>query len=247
MGGLAEQCSLDANWQEHSKTYSACIHYSNVITSALASQITGVSTVFSTVCSGADQITHQSSASSVTSGFPSQRASDAEKFLFHDIIMCFSPYHETMPEDSNFVFDYDDYRMNKYSHDEHEHKKEVDQLITVHIIFLSWSQWGNVENDMVLLRYFLVRMRNNHRTAHHSTIIVQQVTQLTATRGTWDYKLFQRVTSLLFYDKKGLFVYIQCGVVITRPIFLTSIRPNWQAVGCLFWIQHLTDILPEFI
>ena len=44
----------------------ACIilvHYSDVIMSAMASQITGVSIVYFTVCSGADQRKHQSSAS----------------------------------------------------------------------------------------------------------------------------------------------------------------------------------------
>ena len=38
-------------------------HYSGVIISVMASQITGVSLVYSTVCSGADQSKHQSSAS----------------------------------------------------------------------------------------------------------------------------------------------------------------------------------------
>ena len=38
-------------------------HYSEVIMSAMASQITGVSIVYFTVCSGADQIKHQSSTS----------------------------------------------------------------------------------------------------------------------------------------------------------------------------------------
>ena len=38
-------------------------HYSDVIMSAMASKITGVSTVCSTICSGADQRKHQSSAS----------------------------------------------------------------------------------------------------------------------------------------------------------------------------------------
>ena len=38
-------------------------HYSDVIMSTMASQITGVSIVYSTVCSGADQRKHQSSAS----------------------------------------------------------------------------------------------------------------------------------------------------------------------------------------
>ena len=40
-------------------------HYSDVIMSAMASQITGVSVVYSTVCSGSDQRKHQSSASLV--------------------------------------------------------------------------------------------------------------------------------------------------------------------------------------
>ena len=39
------------------------LHYSVVIMSPMASQITGVSIVYSTVCSGADQRKHQSSAS----------------------------------------------------------------------------------------------------------------------------------------------------------------------------------------
>ena len=40
-------------------------HYSDVIMSAMASQITGVSIVYSTVCSGADKKKYQSSASLV--------------------------------------------------------------------------------------------------------------------------------------------------------------------------------------
>ena len=39
------------------------LHYSDVIMSEMASHITGVSIVYSTVCSGADQRKHQSSAS----------------------------------------------------------------------------------------------------------------------------------------------------------------------------------------
>ena len=59
-------------------------HYSDVIMSAMASQIVGISIVSSAVCSGADQIKHLSSASlalwrePVTGRFPSQRASNAE-------------------------------------------------------------------------------------------------------------------------------------------------------------------------
>ena len=61
-----------------------CIAYSDVMMSAIASQITGVSIVCSTVCSSADQRKHQSSASpdfgrgGTTGGFPSQRARNAE-------------------------------------------------------------------------------------------------------------------------------------------------------------------------
>ena len=40
-----------------------CTHYCDVIMSAVASQITGVTIDYSTVCSGADQRKHQSSAS----------------------------------------------------------------------------------------------------------------------------------------------------------------------------------------
>ena len=45
------------------KVGSDYFHYSDVIMSAMASQITGVSSVCSTVCSGADQRKHQSFAS----------------------------------------------------------------------------------------------------------------------------------------------------------------------------------------
>ena len=57
--------------------------------SAMASQITSLTIVYSSVCSGADQRKHQSSASLafVTGDFPSQRASNAEKkFPFDDVI-----------------------------------------------------------------------------------------------------------------------------------------------------------------
>ena len=44
---------------------------------AMASQITSLTIVYSTVYSGADQRKHQSSASLVTGDFPAQRASNA--------------------------------------------------------------------------------------------------------------------------------------------------------------------------
>ena len=70
-------------------------HYGDVMMGAMASQITSLTIVYSTVYSGADQIKHQSSASltfvsgnpPVTGGFPSQRASNAEMFPFDDVIM----------------------------------------------------------------------------------------------------------------------------------------------------------------
>ena len=55
------------------------MHYSDVIMNAIPSLITGVSIVYSTVCSGADQRKNQSSASPVTDEFPTQRVSNAEK------------------------------------------------------------------------------------------------------------------------------------------------------------------------
>ena len=58
-GGLSthksRQYTMEIPWE--------FIYYSNVIMSAMASQITGVSMVYSTFCWGADQRKHQSSAS----------------------------------------------------------------------------------------------------------------------------------------------------------------------------------------
>ena len=67
--------------------------YIDVIMSAMASQITGVSSICSTVCSGADQssklrVTGLCEVNlAVTGGFHSQRARDAEKNPFDDVIM----------------------------------------------------------------------------------------------------------------------------------------------------------------
>ena len=58
---------------------------------ALASQITSLTIVYSTVNSGADQRKYQSSASvafgPVTGELPAQRASNAEMFPFDDVII----------------------------------------------------------------------------------------------------------------------------------------------------------------
>ena len=68
-------------------------HYNEAIMSAMASQITGVSIVYSTVWSGSDQIKHQSSAllASVRGIHrwpvcPTQRANNTETVLFDDDI-----------------------------------------------------------------------------------------------------------------------------------------------------------------
>ena len=72
-------------------------HHGDVIISAMASQITSFTIVYSTVYPGADQRKHQSSASVAfvrpeTGEFPAQRASNADFFPFHDVIMELSIY-----------------------------------------------------------------------------------------------------------------------------------------------------------
>ena len=68
------------------------VHYSDVIVSAIASQITGVSIVCSTFCSGADQSKHQSSASLAfvrksTGGSPHKWPITGKMFPFDDVTM----------------------------------------------------------------------------------------------------------------------------------------------------------------
>ena len=55
----------------------------------MASQITSLTIVYLTMCSGADQRKHQSSASLafVTGEFPTQRATKAENVSIDDVIM----------------------------------------------------------------------------------------------------------------------------------------------------------------
>ena len=70
-------------------------HYSDVIKSAIASQITDISIAYSTVCSGADQRKHQSSASLTfvswihrwPANFPHKGPVTREMLLFDDVIM----------------------------------------------------------------------------------------------------------------------------------------------------------------
>ena len=54
------------------------LHYSDVIMNAIACQITSLRIVNPTAYTGADQRTHQSSASLAFVGFPTQRANNAE-------------------------------------------------------------------------------------------------------------------------------------------------------------------------
>ena len=56
-------------------------HYSDVIMGAMASQITSLTTVYSTTYSGEDQRKHQ-----MTGEFPARMASNAEIFPFDDVI-----------------------------------------------------------------------------------------------------------------------------------------------------------------
>ena len=85
-------------WLPGSLDHYSAPHYSDVIMSAMASQITGVLIVYSTACSGADQRKHQSSASlvcvrvtgefpAVTGEFPAQKPVTRNMFQFDDVIM----------------------------------------------------------------------------------------------------------------------------------------------------------------
>ena len=75
---------------------------------AMASQITSLTIVYSTVYSGADQRKYQSYASlafseensPVTGEFPAQRASNAENAPFDDVIMFFHECSSTVRADA---------------------------------------------------------------------------------------------------------------------------------------------------
>ena len=79
------------------------LHYSNVIMGAMASQITSVTIVYSTVCSSADLRKRHSSESlafvlgiyAVTGEFPHKRPVTRKMFLFDDIIMQRHRYNAT--------------------------------------------------------------------------------------------------------------------------------------------------------
>ena len=81
---LFHELTVNAYISNENSTYShVCYHYSDIIMSEMKSQITSVSIVCSTVCSGADQSKYQSSTSlalwgEITGVVPAQRASYAE-------------------------------------------------------------------------------------------------------------------------------------------------------------------------
>ena len=76
------------------------INYSDITMNSMASQITGISIVYSTICSGADQRKHQSSASlTFVRGIPRWQVNSLHKgpamwkmFPFDDVIK-FSQHH----------------------------------------------------------------------------------------------------------------------------------------------------------
>ena len=85
------------DWYIATTMHKLCIyflgcHYSDVIMSPMASQITRVSIVYSTLCSGTDQRKHQSFASrafmrGIHRWIPCTKASDMENVSICDVIM----------------------------------------------------------------------------------------------------------------------------------------------------------------
>ena len=73
--GLPAQPFIDQDWS----SFNQIVHYTNVIMSAIASQITSLTIVYSAVYSGIDQRKYQSSASlAFVRGIPTRRVSSAE-------------------------------------------------------------------------------------------------------------------------------------------------------------------------
>ena len=88
------------------------IHYSDVIMSMMASQITSVSSVYSTIYSGTDQRKHQSSQSLAFVGGIHQRLVNSphkgpvmwKMFPFDDIIMQTGMRSDMLPEKNSLNF-----------------------------------------------------------------------------------------------------------------------------------------------
>ena len=60
---LSKYCIIQNQYSDYHMSFQDYSHYSDVLMIAMASQITGVSIVYSIVCSVADQRKHQSFAS----------------------------------------------------------------------------------------------------------------------------------------------------------------------------------------
>ena len=97
MAFIWRHCSWWVEVAPHVRSFNMCSlssnHYSDEMMGAMASQITVVSIVCSTVCSDADQRNQGSvSVAFVTGGFPSQRASNTGIFFHLMMSACITPY-----------------------------------------------------------------------------------------------------------------------------------------------------------
>ena len=84
------------------------VHYDDVIMGAIASQITSLTIVYSTVYSGADQSKHQSSASlafvwGIHRGSPHKWPVTRKMFPFDDVIMPWGCWYIVSPQYAGFV------------------------------------------------------------------------------------------------------------------------------------------------
>ena len=83
-----EACRMKVICALHYSHEIGSAHYSDAIMTAMASQITSLTIVYSTVYSGADQRKHQNSASlAFVRGIHRRPVNDAEMFPFDDVIM----------------------------------------------------------------------------------------------------------------------------------------------------------------
>ena len=89
---LNEESTWQQSWSRYRTPHD--IHYNDVIMATIASQITSLTIVYSTVYSGADQKTSKlrvtglcDGNSPLTGEFPAQRASNAENVSIDDVIM----------------------------------------------------------------------------------------------------------------------------------------------------------------
>ena len=99
-------------WCLATNAYKIRIHYGDVIMSAMGSQISSVSMVCSTLCSGADQRTHWSKhhvlglcegISPVTGEFPHKRPLTRKMFSFDDVIRFSVLISDYIPASCSFL------------------------------------------------------------------------------------------------------------------------------------------------